>query len=94
MTIFRSKQKPPPQAGFPQRRQLWIENIGDRELRVMLEPWCTIVEVPPGQWARLEGTFENDRDEYHVQYDPDGYVGVYCPPDTTVEVIVERGNKQ
>ncbi len=94
MTIFRSRSRPPPPAGFPQKRELWIENIGDRELRVMLEPWCTIAEVPPGQWAKLEGIFGDDRDEYHVQYDPDGYIGVYCPSNTTLEVVVERWKKQ
>ena len=93
MTISRSRPKPQVQAGYPQRRELWLENNGSRDLTVMLEPWCTIVEVPPKQWARLDATFEDDQDEYHVQYEQDAYLGVYCPPDTTIEVVTERWKK-
>ena len=93
MTTFRSKPQAEPPAGYPQRRELWLENVATRDLRIMLEPWCTIAEVPPKQWAKLEATFEDSRDEYHVQYDPDAYLGVYCPPDTTIEVIAERWKK-
>ena len=72
---------------------LWIENTGDRNLRVMLEPWCQIVDVPPAQFAKLVATFSDETDEYHVQYDSDAYLGVYCPPDTTIEIVEERWKK-
>lgn len=96
MTIFRFKRAAPPvpAVGFVAgERLLWIENKGDGDLRVMLEPWCDIVDIPPGQYARLAAIFETELDEYHVQYHSDAYLGVYCPASTTITVVEERWKK-
>ena len=71
-------------------RLLWIENKGRSDLRVMLEPWCDTVDVPPDQYARLVAHFADDRDEFLAQYYSDAFVAVYCPPATTVAVVEKR----
>lgn len=93
MTIFRFKRpkKTTAQASIVKvRRELWLENFGDCDLEVMLEPWCTIVHVPPRQFAKLVATFEDERDEFHVEYHTDSYLGIYCPPNTEISVIEDR----
>jgi hypothetical protein len=93
MTIFRSKraEKAADRPDFIKgERLLWIENRGDQELRIMLEPWCNTVDVPPGQFAKLTAFFMDELDEFHIQHHSDRYLGVYCPPETTITVVEER----
>lgn len=92
MSWFRRRATVHPQATdfVAGERSLWIENRGSFDLRVMLEPWCDLVDVPPGQYAKLTAHFTDDRDEFLAQYYPDACVSVYCPPETTLTVVEKR----
>ncbi len=74
----------------PGEREIWVENTGQSELRIMLEPWCDIYDIPVGHHAKLVGQFEDELDEFVVQYDPDNYLGIYCPYETKVTIIEDR----